>query len=108
MGDHRREVRLHVIGFFKFYGLPSRLFIELSLLERDTHLVADRLKKIYFLWSKLARLAARQLNNSQYLAIRSNWNVDKGLNALFFQRPEPVRFLHMFFDTGLVKNAIAK
>src|SRR6266545_531076 len=108
MGNHRGKVSLQLIGFFEFHGLPSRFFVEFGLLERDTHLIADRLEKIYFLRSKLARRTACELNNSQHVTIRSNWNVDKRFNPLLFQRPEPSRFLHMLFDTGLVKNALAK
>src|SRR2546427_8797085 len=108
MSNHRGKVSLQLIRLFEFYGLPSRFFVELGLLERDTHLVADRLEKIYFFRSKLAGRAACQLNNSQHVTTRSNWNVDKRFNALRFQRPEPSGFLHVLFDTGLLKKLVAK
>ena len=56
--------RCILIGLIKFHGLPFGLVVELRLLDRQTHLVADGYEQIDFLGIEFARSPTGKLNDT--------------------------------------------
>jgi hypothetical protein len=84
VGNHRGEVRLHLVGFFEFERLSGCLLIKLRFLDRNTQLVADGLEQVHFLGLKLARRPACKLKSAHNFAIGANRNHDKRFHTFLF------------------------